>query len=255
MEPPRSAADVAGSCSASRRRRSPRVRSPSARRPLRHRRTARSATPAPPRSWPTATSSSSSPAARASAAARTSLAGRYGGSVKHTYRQRAPRLRGHDERGAGQAARRRPGGGLRRSATRSDGLSRHPDQPALVGPGPHRPAGPAAEQIVHLPGRQPRAVHAYVIDTGIRFTPQRLRWPGRPRPRLRRQRQRRHRLPRARHARRRHRRRHRVRRRQGRRSSSAVRVLNCSGSGTTAGIVAGDRLGDDQRRRSRPSRT
>ena len=49
-------------------------------------------------------------------------------------------------------------------------IDRHPDQPAVLGPGPDRPAQPAAEQLVHLPEHGRADVHAYIIDTGIRIT-------------------------------------------------------------------------------------
>ena len=68
--------------------------------------------------------------------------------------------------------------------------------------------------------------------------PQRLRRPGDQRLRRRRRRQRR-RLQRARHARRRHRRRHRTYGVAKGVTLVAVRVLDCSGSGTTAGVIAG----------------
>ena len=60
------------------------------------------------------------------------------------------------------AARRR-----RRVAQRHD--AHHPGEPA-VGPRPHRPAEPAAEQQLHASPPQGSGVTAYVIDTGIRTT-------------------------------------------------------------------------------------
>ena len=68
-----------------------------------------------------------------------------------------------------------------------------------------------------------------------------------------RRRQRHERLQRPRHARRRHDRRHDLRRRQGRHAASPVRVLDCNGSGTTSGVIAGHRLGD-RATTSRPGR-
>ena len=91
-------------------------------------------------------------------------------------------------------------------------------------------------------------VTAYIIDTGIHAGhPQ---FGGRAQRRLRRARRQRRRLPRPRHARGRHDRRHHLRRRQGASQLRGVRVLGCTGSGSTSGIIAGDRLGARQRGRA-----
>ena len=45
----------------------------------------------------------------------------------------------------------------------------HPVAHAVLGPGPHRPARPAAQQLLHLREHR-RGGEAYIIDTGIRTT-------------------------------------------------------------------------------------
>ena len=100
---------------------------------------------------------------------------------------------------------------------------RHAD-PGHVGPRPDRPARPAAEQHLHLRPDRCSGVNAYIIDTGIRATHQRVRRPRRQRLRLRQRRQRHERLQRARHARRRHDRRDDVRRREGGHAARGARA-------------------------------
>ena len=93
-------------------------------------------------------------------------------------------------------------------------IAGHPDAHPVLGPGPHRPARPAAQQLLHLPEhrrRRDRVHHRHRHPDHA----QRLRRPrhlGHQHHRRRQQR----RLQRPRHARRRHRRRHHLRRGQGR---------------------------------------
>ena len=97
------------------------------------------------------------------------LATKHRAEVKYRYGKRAAGLRRTMTEGPGQAARRRPDRGVRRAGPHRAGR-RHPDPDALVGPGPHRPAQPAAEQQLHLPEHRGPTSRAYIIDTGIRTT-------------------------------------------------------------------------------------
>ena len=110
-------------------------------------------------------------------------------------------------------------------------------QPALVGPGPYRSAVASAGHEVPLPEHR-AAHHAPSSSTPVSASPTRSSAAARSRHRHRRRRPERQRLSRARHPRGRH----------GRRqivgvakdvSLVAVRVLNCSGSGSFAGVIAG----------------
>ena len=167
-----------------------------------------------------------------------SLASKHGGQVAATY---SSALRGFSAKMSEPAARRLAADPSVAYVQQDMIMShrRHPVAGALVGSGPHRPARAAAEQLVHLPehggcGRDHLRDRHRCADH-----PHQLRWAGPPRPGHGRRGQRLHRLPRARHARRRHRRRARTFGVAKGASIVGVRVLDCTGSGTTTDIVQG----------------
>ena len=95
------------------------------------------------------------------------LAARHAGAVTYTY---TARLRGFAAKMT-EAQAKRLAADPRVASVEQDGVVSlaATQSPVDLGPGPHRPARPAAEQLVHL--RDDRAnVHAYIIDTGIRTT-------------------------------------------------------------------------------------
>ena len=71
-------------------------------------------------------------------------------------RELGPGLLGRDDARGGAGAVHRPGRRVRRAGPHRRG-SGHPVAHAVVGPGPHRPARPAAQQLVHLPDAPARA--------------------------------------------------------------------------------------------------
>ncbi len=108
-------------------------------------------------------------AAKSGSAEGRALAKEYGADDRAYVQEGAERLRRRGHRGRGEEVRRRPGRRLRRPEPRL--LHRgDPAQPALLGPRPHRPGGPPAQPELHLRDTAGEGVTAYVIDTGVRIT-------------------------------------------------------------------------------------
>ena len=164
------------------------------------------------------------------------LASARGASVRHVYSHAHQGLFCRHAGGERARHERRPAHPVHRGGRR--GVARRRADRRHLGPGPHRPARPAAEQtyIYDHTGRGRERLHHRHRHPPH---PHRVRRPRGLRLRRRRRRQRHDRLQRPRHPRRRHHRRHHLRRRQGRHAASRCACSTARAPAPRRGVIAG----------------